>query len=95
MSRKPHPQPDRNSFATVMSRITGKAPRPPVEERDNLGYAIPPSRRVKKAVTTWQDTTAVQQLKDLAHERGVSQQKLIAEALNLLFAKYSKPTIAS
>jgi hypothetical protein len=78
-----------------MSLITGKAPRPPVEQRDNLGYAIPPSRRTKKAVTTWQDAVAVQQLKDLAHERGVSQQKLIAEALNLLFAKCNKPTSAS
>jgi hypothetical protein len=68
-----------------MSKITGKAPPPPVEQRDHLGYAVPPSRRVKKAVTTWQDAVAVQQLKDLAHERGVSQQKLIAEAFNLLF----------
>ena len=70
MSRKQ--QPDRNSLAAVMAKITGKAPPPPVEQRDHLGYAVPPSRRVKKAVTTWQDAVAVQQLKDLAHERGVS-----------------------
>jgi len=94
MSRK-QAQPDRNAFASAMALITGKAPRPPVEQRNNLGYAIPPSRRTKKAVTTWQDAVAVQQLKDISHERGVSQQKLIAEALNLLFTKHGKPTIAS
>lgn len=95
MSRKQQAQPDRNFLAAVMAKITGKAPPPPVEQRDHLGYTIPPSRKTKKAITTWQDAVAAQQLKDLANERGVSQQKLIAEAFNLLFAKYSKPTIAS
>ena len=95
MSRKQQPQPDRNLLAVAMSKITGRAPPPPADQRDNLGYVLPPSRRAKKAMTTWQDAVAVKQLKDLSHERGISQQKLIAEAFNLLFAKYGKPAIAS
>ena len=58
-------------------------------------YPIPPSRQNRKALTTWQDAIALKQLKAIADEQGVSQQKALAEALNLLFTKYGKPAIAT
>lgn len=53
-------------------------------------YPIPPSRQTRKAVTTWQDEVALKQLRSLSHERGESQQALLAEALDLLFAQQRK-----
>jgi Antitoxin-like ribbon-helix-helix len=47
-----------------------------------------------KTMTTWQYPEALQQLKALAFEMDVPQQALISEALNLLFRKDHKPTIA-
>ena len=56
--------------------------------------AIPPSRQGRKAITTWQEEEAVRQLKVIALDQGWTQQRAFAEALNLLFAKLDKPTIA-
>jgi hypothetical protein len=53
------------------------------------------SRQNRKALTTWQDAIALKQLKAIADEQGVRQQKAIAEALNLLFTKHSRPAIAT
>ena len=58
-------------------------------------YAIPPSRQGRRAVTTWQAEAAVRQLKALALEQGWTQQRAVAEALNLLFVRCGKPTIAN
>jgi antitoxin-like ribbon-helix-helix protein len=58
-------------------------------------YAVPPSRANRKALTTWQDAAALKQLKHLANDLGVSQQALIAEGINLVLAKYGKPTVAT
>ncbi len=56
--------------------------------------AIPPSRQGRKAITTWQEEAAVRQVKAIALEQGCTQQHALAEALNLLFAKHGKATIA-
>jgi hypothetical protein len=56
---------------------------------------VPPSRKNRKALTTWQDQAAIKQLRHLANELGVSQQALIAEGINLVLAKYAKPTVAT
>jgi hypothetical protein len=56
--------------------------------------AIPPSRQGRKAITSWQEEAAIRQLKTIALEQGWTQQRALAEALNLLFAKLDKPTIA-
>ena len=95
MNKHNHTKPDRNLLATAMSKITGRAPTAPAKASDIIGYPTPPSRITRKAITTWQDAVAVQQLKDIAGERRVSQQKLIAEALNMVFAKYGRPPIAT
>jgi hypothetical protein len=56
--------------------------------------AIPPSRQGRKAITTWQEEAAVRQVKAIALEQGWTQQHAFAEALNLLFEKHGKATIA-
>jgi len=58
-------------------------------------YPTPPSRRNRKALTTWQDDAAVKQLKDIANEHGLSQQALIAEGINYVLAKYKRPPVAT
>jgi hypothetical protein len=67
----------------------------PQPARADPAYPVPPSRRNKTTISTWQDSGAAKQLKALAFETGKSQQALIAEALNLLFKEYDKPPIAS
>jgi hypothetical protein len=47
-----------------------------------------------KPIMTWHDPAVRQQLKLLAAETDKTEQKLMQEALNLLFAKYGKPQIA-
>jgi len=63
------------------------------------GYAgktyVPPSRTNRKSFTTWIAEAALKELRDLSHETGRKQQELIAEALNLLFAKHGKRTVAT
>jgi hypothetical protein len=48
----------------------------------------------KVSIMSWHDPAVRQQLKILAAETDKTEQNLMQEALNLLFAKYSKPTIA-
>jgi hypothetical protein len=68
---------------------------PAVEVLLHRRARCPPSRRTRKSLTTWQDEAALKQLKQLAATLGVSQQALIAEGLNHVLAKYSKPTVAT
>jgi len=56
---------------------------------------VTPSRRSKKTFTAWADVDALEQLKRLAAHKRTSQQKLIAEAFNLLFEKHGLPPIAT
>jgi hypothetical protein len=69
--------------------------RTPLQSAPAASGAVPPSRKTRKAITTWQDAAAVKQLKALAHRTERSQQELIAEALNLLFDRYRKPPVAT
>jgi hypothetical protein len=55
---------------------------------------VPPSRKNRKSITTWQDEVVLKELKDVSHERGIAQQALIAEGLNYVLAKYRKRTVA-
>lgn len=60
--------------------------RPPV--------TMQPGRVGKKQVLGYFQTECKKQLKLLGVETEKTEQDLLAEALNLLFAKYGKPTIA-
>jgi hypothetical protein len=72
----------------------GRSAEPPQPTAEPGAY-IPPSRRTKKTFTAWMDKSALDQLKELAHHRKLPQQKLIAEAFNLLFEKHGLPPIAT
>ena len=56
--------------------------------------ALKPSRVGRVQLSSWQVPDAVRQLRILAAEEGTSMQALMADALNLLFAKHGKPRIA-
>jgi hypothetical protein len=55
---------------------------------------LPPSRRGKAAIVSHHDPAVAQQLKILAAREGTTQQFLLAEALNMLFASRGIPQIA-
>jgi hypothetical protein len=77
---------ERADIARQLNEAGGKA----VVERENEK----PSRRQKKALTSWHDPAVLRQMKAIAYEKDKTQQELAAEALNLLFAKYGKGQIA-
>jgi hypothetical protein len=72
-----------------LSRNPEPAPAPSAPS-----YPIPPGRRDRATLSTWQDVGAVKELKRLSVDVNKSQQELVAEALNLLFAKYDRPQVA-
>jgi hypothetical protein len=57
-------------------------------------YRRPPSREALQAATFYQSPEAWRQLKLIAFEQGTSQQALLGEALNALFARYGRPPVA-
>jgi hypothetical protein len=71
------------------------APPPERVAQNGRAYPVPPSRRTRRSLTTWQESVALQQIKEIANEEGIPQQKVIAEALNMVFVKYNKPTVAT
>lgn len=64
------------------------------EEPTTKPPSRPPSRRGKRAITGYFSQPAFTQFKILAAERNKDGQALVEEALNDLFQKYGKPTIA-
>ena len=92
---RPAPAVDRDSLVDrLMPWGRGRSAEPPPPAAEAGAY-IPPSRRTKKTFTAWMDKDAIEQLKRLAARQKVPQQKLIAEALNLLFEKHGLPPIAT
>lgn len=55
---------------------------------------LPPSRRGKKRLEVWVSPEARKQLKLIAVEEDKSQDRVMADALNMLFAKHGVPPIA-
>jgi hypothetical protein len=53
-----------------------------------------PGRKGKAGLLSYHDPAVIQQLKVMAAELGTTQQRLIAEGLNHVFAKHGKPQIA-
>ena len=77
-----------------LKEVAGK-PAPAVE--DDVAAAtpdVPPSRRGKVTIAAHFDPVVRKQLAILAAEEDKSQAALMAEALNLLFERYSRPPIA-
>lgn len=87
---------DRESILTgLMSWGRGRSALAPTPDPAAEPTYVPPSRQTKKTFTAWADKDALAQLKRLAEHKRVSQQKLIAEAFNLLFEKHGLPPIAT
>jgi hypothetical protein len=91
----------RPSLSSMVKAAAG-APTPATEEArptrpKTTKEASPPaakSREGRVVLGSYQTTEAVKQTKMLAIEQDTTMQALLAEALNLLFQKYGKPTIA-
>lgn len=74
-----------------------RAPKPkaePPEQAPEGAKAEGGSRAGRVVFGSYQTTETVKQTKLLAIEQDTTMQALMAEALNLLFQKYGKPTIA-
>jgi hypothetical protein len=95
--KPPQAQPDdRDGLLTgLMNWGRGRSALPPTPEPTAEPTYVPPSRQTKKTFTAWMDRDALALLKRLSEHKRVSQQKLIAEAFNLLFEKHGLPPIAT
>ena len=74
-----------------------KAEAPVMNEAPQAAPAVAPkqaSRRDTAAITVHYPEPVRRQLKILASEEGRNVDDMVAEALNLLFARYRKPEIA-
>jgi hypothetical protein len=61
---------------------------------EKVKSSVPPSRQGTKAVTGWFDPAVSRQMKQIALDNDTSIQELLREALNDLFQKHGKSTIA-
>jgi hypothetical protein len=92
MIRKPHQDQNRDGILRTLTRFgSGRLPTPD----GNAKSYVAPSRERRKPLTTWQDEAAIKELRTLSLETGKKQQALVAEALNMLFAKHGKRTVAT
>lgn len=97
-----------NRFAAGLGKIreaSGKAPAAApaqAQESETVGEqasapapaGVAPSRKGKVVISGYFDPAVRQQLAILAIKQNKSQAALMADALNLLFEKYSEPPIA-
>ena len=90
--KKAKPEEDRSAMVEAIAAATGVAA--PTQPQAASGYTPPKSRRGRVAITTYHDPSVAQQLREISVATGTTQQKLIAEGLNYIFAKHSKPKIA-
>jgi len=91
MIKKPQEQ-NRDGILGVLTRF-GRGGVTQPDDDTNKPY-VPPSRKNRKSITTWQDEVVLKELKDISHETGIPQQVLIAEGLNYVLAKYRKRPVA-
>lgn len=89
----------RSSGATIAAAPTptpvpGNDAAPPPEIHSATPVQPQPSRRLTKAITVHFPEEVRRQLKALAGEQGRNVDDMVAEALNLLFARHRKPEIA-
>jgi hypothetical protein len=82
----------RNTGLTIAA--SNENPQPLPSSNGAQATAGQPSRRGTKAITVHFPEEVRRQLKAMAGEGGRDVADMVAEALNLLFAKYRKPEIA-
>jgi len=81
----------RNSGSTVAASAL---PQPERESTPQPTRAHAPSRHATKAITVHYPEDVRRQLKIMSGELGRTMEDLVAEGLNLLFARHRKPEIA-
>jgi hypothetical protein len=86
------PRKDRVGMFQTLAGLAGRPqplvqPPPPKEPP-------PPSRKDKKGFTVWLEPEVIRAIKQLAVETDLTQEKLVREALNLLFKSKGKPPLA-
>lgn len=91
---------NRKSLNVALQQAAGKAPA----EADSTpaaagatsrgGSPVAPSRVGKKVIAGYFDPAVAKQLKQMAVDGDTTMQALLAEALNELFQKHGKPTLA-
>lgn len=88
----------KTTLAESLQRAAGTAPVSEPSAASEAGATgqryIAPARRGKKAVSGHFDPAVQKQLNQMALDEDSSVQALLREALNDLFAKRGKPTIA-
>lgn len=85
----------RSSGATLpAASVARDEPPQQIEEVSPAAKALQPSRRATKAITVHFPEEVRRQLKALAGEQGRHVDDMVAEALNLLFARYRKAEVA-
>jgi hypothetical protein len=88
----------KTTLAESLQRAAGTSPVAEPSTAPEAGAAgqryVAPARRGKKAVSGHFDPTVQKQLNQMALDEDSSVQALLREALNDLFAKRGKPTIA-
>jgi hypothetical protein len=85
-------QHDREGIGASLLRWSrGRIPPPPGAP---AGTYVPPSRKNRKSITTWQDEAALKELRAISGRTGISQQALIAEGLNYVLTKYRERAVA-
>ena len=82
----------RSTGSTVAAEPALAPVQPVAANRDER--PAQPSRQNKKAITVHFPEEVRRQLKAMAAEEGRNVDDMVAEALNLLFARYRKPEIA-
>lgn len=80
----------RNSGTTVPM----SPPLEPTPAQSPQRNAQPGSRQATKAITVHFPEEVRRQLKTMAAEEGRSMEDMVAEALNLLFARHRRPELA-
>lgn len=84
----------RSSGATIPATHEAVHASPIAAEPMPAPRPLQPSRRQTKAITVHFPEEVRRQLKSLAGEQGRAVEDMVAEALNLMFARYRKPEIA-
>ena len=84
----------RNSGAAVAGEPAPQPMPSPITNAPPSQSAAAATRRGTKAITVHFPEDVRRQLKSLAAEEGRSMEDMVAEALNLLFARHRKPELA-
>jgi hypothetical protein len=79
----------------AIKEVARGSPLPPRLARETRSAYVAPAREGKVAIQGYYDPAVRKQLAIMSVMEDRSQQELLAEALNLLFEKYSKPPIAN